>query len=199
MNRELYVIRDWKWNMFLEYDFFRPKLIVPRTIHYVSPVLIVLSQFVTDKNLCWYNLSPVRMSKIVGQHPLVMNRYTVKKSYWFSRLQPGCHLTNSPWPGIINLFPPRGSLVSDIPSGEGKTANLFLQCIANSCVHALPALLNQMCEAWSSSSSVLGSSSSSPTLIMAILALFSPHFSKWNYVLEKLHFPNTVRENLVIN
>ncbi len=87
-------------------------------------------------------------------------------------------LTNSPWPGIINLFPARGSLVSDIPSGEGKTANLFLQCIANSCLHALPPLLNQMCEAWSSSSSVLGSSSSSPTLIMAIVASFSPHLSQ---------------------
>jgi hypothetical protein len=28
------------------------------------------------------------------------------------------------------LFPARGSLVSDIPSGDGKTANLFLQCTA---------------------------------------------------------------------
>jgi hypothetical protein len=26
------------------------------------------------------------------------------------------------------LFPARESLVSDIPSGDGKTANLFLQC-----------------------------------------------------------------------
>jgi hypothetical protein len=26
------------------------------------------------------------------------------------------------------LFPPRKSLVSDIPAGDGKTANSFLQC-----------------------------------------------------------------------
>jgi hypothetical protein len=38
-------------------------------------------------------------------------------------------LPNSPWAGIINLFPARKSLVSDIPAGDGETANLFLQCI----------------------------------------------------------------------
>jgi hypothetical protein len=26
------------------------------------------------------------------------------------------------------LFPPRKSLISDIPAGDGKTANSFLQC-----------------------------------------------------------------------
>jgi hypothetical protein len=51
--------------------------------------------------------------------------YTVKKSYRFSRLQPGCHYPNSPWPGIKKLFPARENLVSDIPAGDGKTANLF--------------------------------------------------------------------------
>jgi hypothetical protein len=30
--------------------------------------------------------------------------------------------------GIIKLFPPRESLVSDIPAGDIKTAKLFLQC-----------------------------------------------------------------------
>ncbi len=29
---------------------------------------------------------------------------------------------------IIKLFPPRKSLVSDIPAGDGNVANLFLQC-----------------------------------------------------------------------
>ncbi len=29
---------------------------------------------------------------------------------------------------ITKLFPPRESLVSDIPAGGGKTGNLFLQC-----------------------------------------------------------------------
>ncbi len=43
--------------------------------------------------------------------------YTVKKLKRFSRPQPGCHWLNSPWAGI---FPPRESLVSDIPAGDGK-------------------------------------------------------------------------------
>jgi hypothetical protein len=54
--------------------------------------------------------------------------YTVKKGYRFSRPQPGCHLPNSPLPGIIKLFPARESLVSDIPVEDGKIANPFLQC-----------------------------------------------------------------------
>jgi hypothetical protein len=57
-----------------------------------------------------------------------MLQYTVKKFYHFSRPQPGCHLPNSPWPGISKLFPARVSLVSDIPAGDGKNDNLFLQC-----------------------------------------------------------------------
>jgi hypothetical protein len=51
--------------------------------------------------------------------------YTVKKGSRFSRPQTGCHLPNSPWPGIIQLFPPRESLVSDIPAEDGKISNLF--------------------------------------------------------------------------
>jgi hypothetical protein len=45
-------------------------------------------------------------------------QYTVKKVYIFSRPQP-----------LTKLFPARESLVSDIPAGDGKTANLFLQCV----------------------------------------------------------------------
>jgi hypothetical protein len=41
------------------------------------------------------------------------------------RLQPGCHLPNSPCAGIIQLFPPRESLVSDIPAGDGNVANFL--------------------------------------------------------------------------
>jgi hypothetical protein len=48
-----------------------------------------------------------------------------KKGSRFSRPQPGCHLLNSPWAGIIKLFPARESLVSDTPAGDGKIANLF--------------------------------------------------------------------------
>jgi hypothetical protein len=40
--------------------------------------------------------------------------YTVKKGLPFSRPQPGCHKPNSPWPGIIYLFPARESLVSSL-------------------------------------------------------------------------------------
>jgi hypothetical protein len=37
-----------------------------------------------------------------------------------------------------NNFPPRKSLVSDIPSGDGKTANPFLQCIGNTYIGRHP-------------------------------------------------------------
>jgi hypothetical protein len=50
---------------------------------------------------------------------------TVKKGLPFSRPQPGCHLPNSPWTGIIYLFPSRESFVSDIPAGDGKIVHLF--------------------------------------------------------------------------
>jgi hypothetical protein len=33
-----------------------------------------------------------------------------------------------PWPGISRLFSARESWVSDIPAGDGKIANFFLQC-----------------------------------------------------------------------
>jgi hypothetical protein len=35
---------------------------------------------------------------------------------------------NSLRAGIIKFFPPRESLVSDIPAGDGNVANLFLRC-----------------------------------------------------------------------
>ncbi len=52
--------------------------------------------------------------------------YTVKKVIDFP--VPGCHWPNSFWAGIIKLFQARDSLVSDIPAGDGKINNLFLQC-----------------------------------------------------------------------
>jgi hypothetical protein len=57
--------------------------------------------------------------------------HTVKKGYRFSCPQPGCHLPNSPWPGIFKLSPARESLVSDIPAGDRKNDNLFLQCMVH--------------------------------------------------------------------
>ncbi len=53
----------------------------------------------------------------------------LKKGYWFSRPQQGCHQLNSPWAGIIKLFPARESLVSDIPAGDRKNVTFFLQCM----------------------------------------------------------------------
>ncbi len=47
-----------------------------------------------------------------------MHENTVKKGQWFSRPQPGCHLPNSPWPGIIKL-------VWIVTSQLEKIANFF--------------------------------------------------------------------------
>ncbi len=63
---------------------------------------------------------------------VLLTSYTVKKVNEFPVPQAGCHLPNSSWTGIIKLFPSRDSLVSDIPPGDGKMPNLFLQCICNS-------------------------------------------------------------------
>ncbi len=72
----------------------------------------------------------------------VHNIHCKKRLAVFPSPAGGCHFPNSPWPAIIKLFPARESLVSDIPElfpareslvrdipvGDGKTANLFLQC-----------------------------------------------------------------------
>jgi hypothetical protein len=55
--------------------------------------------------------------------------HTGKKGYRFSRPQPGCHLPNSSWPGIIKLFPARESLVSVTSRlSTGKTITFFFKC-----------------------------------------------------------------------
>ncbi len=41
----------------------------------------------------------------------------------------GMSLTTLPWPEKMELFPAKESLVSHIPAGDVKNANLFLQCI----------------------------------------------------------------------
>jgi hypothetical protein len=41
--------------------------------------------------------------------------------------------SDSPWPGIIKLFPARESLVCDIPAGNGKIASLILKCNMKLC------------------------------------------------------------------
>ncbi len=62
--------------------------------------------------------------------------YTVKKGSRVSRPQPGCHYQLSLGGNndvITELFLPMGSLVSDIPAGDGKLVNLFLRCILPCC------------------------------------------------------------------
>ncbi len=61
----------------------------------------------------------------------LMYVYSVKKVSRFFHPQPGCHLPNSPWPGIMKLFPARESLASDIPAGDGKIAYLFYSVSLN--------------------------------------------------------------------
>jgi hypothetical protein len=66
-----------------------------------------------------------------------MIKFTSCLSNWFNPVKkdgdfpvPSQDVTNQTKPGraIINLFPARESLVGDIPAGDGKIANLFLQC-----------------------------------------------------------------------
>jgi hypothetical protein len=66
--------------------------------------------------------------------------YTVKKVSHFPVPQPGCHWPNSLWTGKTRLFPPRKSLISDIPAGDGKTANSFLQCMTFIFIHMVSPL-----------------------------------------------------------
>jgi hypothetical protein len=65
------------------------------------------------------------MSLYCGQFPV----HCKQRLYIFFRPQAGCHLPNSPRPEIIKFFPAIESCVIDIPAGDGKIDNLFLQCI----------------------------------------------------------------------
>jgi hypothetical protein len=83
----------------------------------------------------------------------ILRNYTVKKGYRHSRPQPGCHLPDSPWAGIVKLNPPRGILVSDIPAGDGNVANLFIRCSVSDseeiydsyAIYTAPAQLRGIC------------------------------------------------------
>jgi hypothetical protein len=55
--------------------------------------------------------------------------HNVKKEVSVFLSPAGMSLTNISLAGIIKLFPSRKSLVSDIPAGDGKNDNLFLQYI----------------------------------------------------------------------
>ncbi len=53
--------------------------------------------------------------------------YTVKKGYRFSS-QDGMSLIKQTLAGNNLIIPPKESLVSGIPAGDGKIGILFLQC-----------------------------------------------------------------------
>ncbi len=58
-------------------------------------------------------------------YTLCREYYTVKKVSDFPVYSWDVTYPNSPWPGVIKLFLARESLVSDIPAGDVKIANLF--------------------------------------------------------------------------
>jgi hypothetical protein len=63
-----------------------------------------------------------------GQNINIVQPIHCKKRLSNFPSQPGCHLSNYPWPGIIKLFPVRESSVSEIQAGDRKIINIFLQC-----------------------------------------------------------------------
>ncbi len=82
--------------------------------------------------LCHYSIMIHKWAKIarirVKKSFVPRYQYTVKKGSKVSRPQPGCHyqtLLGGNNDVITELFLPRGSLVSDIPAGDGKLENLF--------------------------------------------------------------------------
>ncbi len=91
-----------------------------------SYALYIAVDFYIDLHKWLYTFSWPLLSLVTNLRPVAP--YTVKKGKRVSRPQPGCHLPNSPWTGIIKLFLAWRSLVSDIPAGDGKIANLYLQC-----------------------------------------------------------------------
>jgi hypothetical protein len=68
--------------------------------------------------------------------------YTVKKRFVIFPSPAGMSLTKLSLGGnndvVYKLFPPRESLVSDIPAGDGKIVNLFLQCNKVICIYFWP-------------------------------------------------------------
>jgi hypothetical protein len=73
-------------------------------------------------------LTPAINCLMVSTTSAINYRYTKKKRFASFPSPAGMLLLNSPWAGITELFLPRGSLVSDIPAGDGKLVNLFLRC-----------------------------------------------------------------------
>ncbi len=73
------------------------------------------------------------------------NRCTLQKRLLIfpsSAGMPSCHLPNSPWKGITKILSASESLVGDIPSGGGKTANLFYSVYSLKAQQNLTEVLN---------------------------------------------------------
>jgi hypothetical protein len=71
--------------------------------------------------------------------------FTVKKGSQVSRLQRDVTTKLSLGGNndvITELFLPRGSLVSDIPAGDGKLVNLFLRCLV---IYVTPFYVPYLC------------------------------------------------------
>ncbi len=92
---------------------------------------LLCPQSFNNKNEQWTSYN----KKIHPKHLLFFYVHTlncsVKKAFRYFRHQPGCHLPNSPWAGIMTsyiqyIIPAyRESLVSDIPAGDGNIEKNF--------------------------------------------------------------------------
>ncbi len=95
----------------------------------------IIEWFIEEQAFVWFSSPPLPplsqkegvslfsiLQCVTGRAYWRESGYTVKKFKRFFRPQPGCHWLNSPWAGI---FPPRESLVSDIPAGDRKSFKLF--------------------------------------------------------------------------
>jgi hypothetical protein len=71
-------------------------------------------------------LLKLSMSKTsIRSSSLAYGIYTVKKVGRFPVPRRDVNKPNSPWPGIMKIFPSIESLVSDIPAGKGKRQTFF--------------------------------------------------------------------------
>ncbi len=84
---------------------FRGQFFLDNDIWHCS--LSVLSFYSTDshgRKLPNWSIQYLNSSSFrVLQNPSSVDGYTVKKAFRYSRPQPGCHLPNSPWAGIIYI------------------------------------------------------------------------------------------------
>ncbi len=81
------------------------------------------------KSSKWVKGNRIKISACAGVQ--LLHR---KKAFQYSRPQPGCHLPNSPWAGIMTSYIKysayRESLVIDIPAGDGDIEKVFLRCVS---------------------------------------------------------------------